>query len=310
MKKIIFINIFFLILIFIISELFFWNKYFKNNNIFLPNYSYKDNFSLLMQNRTVTGSGLTKKPVLLLGCSYAYGHGLSDNETFAAQLSKITKRPVYNWAYIGDGPFNNILKLREPLNKQLLSDGNPEYIIYTYMFDQTLRLSYFQNSLMYFTRLLYYARKENLIPKQKFIPFFDRFYTVQYFRDKLWNDYLFNKQKFNDINIFFDCLKLTFLTMKKDIDRNFPNSKMVILLYNENMDDIYDVHKSFYERVFNTSRWKELEQNGIKVIQTKDLVGFSMSGKYMLQNDFTHHPHPSKQAWKIIVPKLAEKLNL
>lgn len=310
MKKIIFTNILILFFVFLFSELFIWNKLFRNNNSFFPNYSYRDNFKLSKLNRAPVGIDYKKTPILLLGCSYAYGHGLTNDENFASQLSQETKRPVYNWAYIGDGPINNILKLRESYNKTLLEKGSPEYVIYTYMFDQTLRMSYYQRSLMYFTRLLYYARKENLIPKQRFIPFFDRFYTVQYFRDKLWNNYLFNHQKFDNTDIFFDYLKFIFITMKKETKKLFPNSKFVILLYYENMDDIYGPHKNFYEQIYNTKRWKELENEGIIVINTKDLTGITLSGKYMQKNDFTYHPHPSKEAWKIIVPKLTEKLAL
>ena len=312
MKKIILVNLFILFLIFLFFEIFLWNKYFKQeeDSVIIPKYSYRDDFRIVFD-RTVFGTQYkNKSPILLLGCSYTYGHGLSEEDTFGAQLSQKTKRTVYNWGFLGDGPFQNILRLKEPYNQKLLVNGKPEYIIYTYMFDQTLRMSYLQDSLPYFLRTMYYARKENLIPRQKFIPFFDRFYTVQFIRDKLWNDYLFNHQKFDDINNFFDYLKFIFITMKKETDKLFPNSKFIILLYEDSMDDIYDLHRNFYEKLYSSERWKELEEYGIYVISTKDLVGFILSDKYMLENDFTDHPHPSKEAWKVIVPKLVKRFNL
>lgn len=310
MKKIIFVNILFLILIFMVSELFLWNKFFKNDRGFFPEYSYRDNSKLFDFSRIETGTQFHRKPVLLLGCSYTYGHGLSKDENFSGMLSKATKRPVYNWAYLGEGPLQNLLRVREPANKKYITKGNPEYVIYTYMFDQTLRMSYMQDSLPYFTRLLYYARKDGLIPQQKFIPFIDRFYTVQYIRDKFWNDYLFTNQSFDDINVFFDYLKFVFKTMKSEVDKAFPGAKFIILLYDENLDDVYELHRNFYDKLFSSPRWKELEEYGITTVSTKELVGFTMTRDYMLKNDFIEHPHPSKEAWEIIVPKFVERFNL
>ena len=310
MKKLLLINFLLLAVIFTVSEFFIYNKFFRFEKSFIPDYSYRDDFKIYDDARVISGSEYNNEPVLLLGCSYTYGHGLAENETFSAQLSEKTKRPVYNWGQIGNGLFHNILKLREPYNQKFITKGKPKYIIYTYMFDQTLRMSYLQNSIPYFTRVMYYARKNNLIPNQKFIPFIDRFYTVQFIRDKFWNDYLFNNQKFDDINVFFDYLKFLFLTMKSETDKLFPESEFIVLIYDENMDDIYELHKNFYEKLFKSDRWKELGEYGIKTVSTKELLGFEPDNNYMLKSDTTTHPQPSAKAWEVIVPELTKRYNL
>lgn len=43
-----------------------------------------------------------KKPIVVMGCSYAFGQGLKEKQTFYYKLSKKAKRPVINWS-IGGG---------------------------------------------------------------------------------------------------------------------------------------------------------------------------------------------------------------
>ncbi len=45
----------------------------------------------------------TKSPVILFGCSFTFGAGLNDNETFSYKLSKYTGRNVYNRGLSGYG---------------------------------------------------------------------------------------------------------------------------------------------------------------------------------------------------------------
>ena len=44
-----------------------------------------------------------KEPIVLFGCSYAYGQFLEYNQTFSYKLAHILKRPVYNRAIPGRG---------------------------------------------------------------------------------------------------------------------------------------------------------------------------------------------------------------
>ena len=42
-------------------------------------------------------------PILLFGCSFAYGEYLAQNQTFSYKLSKLLNSPVYNRAIPGFG---------------------------------------------------------------------------------------------------------------------------------------------------------------------------------------------------------------
>ena len=46
------------------------------------------------------------KPILIMGCSFAYGAGLKDDETFSYKLGLETGRPVYNRSIMGGGLSN------------------------------------------------------------------------------------------------------------------------------------------------------------------------------------------------------------
>ena len=117
--KIIFINIIIFILLIFISSIFIdknikdinnfylrynpFNKKINVSKIKIDNYAteeftakkieLKDSNSNLFggEFRLNFGENYTKKPIIILGCSYAYGHGLKIEETFPCKLSQITK---------------------------------------------------------------------------------------------------------------------------------------------------------------------------------------------------------------------------
>ena len=59
-----------------------------------------------------------KKPIVVMGCSYAFGQGLKDKQTFSYKLSKKAKRPVFNWS-IGGGVFSTQLLFIKILISQM-----------------------------------------------------------------------------------------------------------------------------------------------------------------------------------------------
>ena len=50
-----------------------------------------------------------KNPIVVLGCSYAYGQGLKDKETFSYLLSEYTSRPVISFAHCGSQGVENLI---------------------------------------------------------------------------------------------------------------------------------------------------------------------------------------------------------
>ena len=86
--------------------------------------------------------------------------------------------------------------------------------------------------------------------------------------------------------------------MAKDLKKKkFPNSKLVILKYEE----------CYAPDIFYTERWNELEDEGFIVLDTHNLTGEHLfQNKYKLEDDC----HPNELAWDIITPKVVEALNL
>lgn len=83
-----------------------WLDYGKKLQTFNDTYEQRNYFSV--ENRYKTVGSKNKKPVVIFGCSFAYGEYLKDNQTFGYKLSKQTGRTVYNFAYSGWGPAHPI----------------------------------------------------------------------------------------------------------------------------------------------------------------------------------------------------------
>ena len=74
-----------------------------------------------------------KPPILLLGCSYAYGEFISLEDNLASKLTNLSNRWVYNFGEPGQGPIYSLLSLELEKQKPLIT-VEPEYVIYLYMF--------------------------------------------------------------------------------------------------------------------------------------------------------------------------------
>lgn len=243
--------------------------------------------------KNTQGLKYKKKPILLFGCSYTYGLGLEENQTFYYKISHFSKRPVYNRAFWGWGVQHMLYQLRQDsLYKEI---PEPEVIIYTFINDQAQRLYldtlWFPNDNIEFLR--YQEKRGQLIKKTtKIFPIreFHIIYKIKHkiALEKAYNNYCFNKS--------FDFLKQYFIESKKEINKHWPKTKIIILIYN--MDKTYPYT--------NTPRWKELEKEGFIVVNTKDLVHVDLNkAQYR-----THDYHPTEKAWDLLVPKLVKKINL
>ena len=249
-----------------------------------------------------------KEPVLLLGCSYAYGQDLDEKESLSGLISKLTSRPVYNLGEIARDPAFALMLLKRFSEDNQITQ-KPKYIIYTYMFHHLQRL----HAWNYFD----FYRINGYIPFQKYNPLY-RFYTYSYFQNRkldnrLWYDWDYSKHQ----KIFFNLIK----DMKKISDEMNPDSEFIVLIYN---DINYDLVQNLWNTVKNNKHKmnklfeiqeseefkKELEKLGVTVVSTKDLIGRKMDKpEDRIQND-PNHPHPSAQAWELVVPKLVERLKL
>lgn len=249
---------------------------------------------------TVYKKGSKKRPIVLFGCSYTYGHGLEENETFSWQLSNYTNRTVYNRGLPGGCCASMLYLLQKPEIKEEIPDA--EYFIYTYIPEHLRRV--FSNSPEWFNEYLFASYKMlpdgelKEIKPNKFGMLLAS--TATY---KLFNNYysrlrvsVFN----NDFKLFFAIVKNSIDTMKEQ----YPDSKFVILVYDCVKGNTYPFSLDKEEDLFN----KFAEENNIKVLYTKkmsfgeDLLYGKYTGKDVL--------HPSGEAWKILIPEISKELKL
>ncbi len=311
-KKVICVNLILILLLFLLSELYFWkkmdNRYDMNSAFFKIKHS--DNVSIYPPGRfhRYEETYNQKKPILLLGCSFAYGEFIAEEDNFSSQLKKISNRWVYNWGEPGQGPIYSLMLLNIEQENKLITE-EPEYIIYLYMFHHVVRY--------YFAQYYNYYREQKWIPNQTYTVF-DNFYTYKYFRDIKLEQYFSDDENYEKrLDLFFKIVKM----MKKKSEQLFPNSKFVVLIYsdvNKNLcqglwDSVNNDEKQMKKlfEIMNSAKFREkLSNENIQVITTEELIGRKMNKASDRAENDPHYPHPSAKAWKELVPKLVDYMKL
>jgi len=211
-----------------------------------------------------------KAPILIFGCSYAFGHYLNPNQNFGANLAKLTKRSVYNFGMPG-ASVQQFLVLLE--NKDFQITPPPEYIIYVYMNDHIRRMyTKFYDSYERQYPIRYKLQNNDLIlDKDTYVSLY-LYKKLNCFLSKLKAE----NPKYNKINMsnFSKYINKANLLIKE----KFPNSKFIIYVYEE--EENYD--------------WSIIENIGVKVVINTDLnnvIAMKMSDG-----------HPSAEAWKYFTP--------
>lgn len=259
-------------------------------------YNYDVYFDKLIRHsfKCFGGEKSKKKPIVVMGCSYAFGQGLKEKQTFCYKLSKKANRPVINWS-IGGGCIQHGIIIFQDTN---IPDGikEPEYVIFVY------------NSLLHIPRLYYHFYSSSMVNyvypsfikvdnhlKRRKDELFSGFYLKKMIEKiKIYN---IENKKYNDENWQF--VLMHFLTLQEEIHKRWQNTKLVVLFYDQFEDDNI---KAFDEKLI-----AELQKNGIIVVRTKDLTGkYLTEGYFISENDI----HPNEKAWDEVVPKLVVKMKL
>lgn len=234
----------------------------------------------------------SKSPILIFGCSFGYGYLLEAEQSFSYKLSEYTERSIYNRSIssLGIQYFPYIME-HYNVEKDV---KNPEYIIFV-MIDNHLYRLYreIMDVSEPYVDILYKQKKTTL--EEKKLPYsilfksaIIRYINVQFVK------YIYEKRNHDKI---FDFMKAHFIKAKEIAKTKFPNSKIVILQYEENPDSW----------IFYNPRWKEMTDEGFIVINSYDLTKEHLYEKqYRIENDV----HPNEKAWDLLVPKLVERLKL
>ena len=323
MKRIL-INIIIFILIFLIADIIFFyitvykeqdvfkseQKYLKSEKkIFLPKYfiklrKFKNTYKRIIKSdlRPIQNPESKEQPILIFGCSYAYGYVFDNSETISYIMSKYSNRPIINRAISGWGIQHMLYQLKEDKD-YFYSINPPKYIFYILMDNgghfQRLFHTNFPNILdenYYFT---YKLKKNKLIERKPFLNIYYGFSIQRHIYNKIVIKYV-NKIAFEKPNKkFYNFLILHFLSINEEIKNIWDKNKTInqpkfIILTFEGTNEEY---------------WKnQLEQEEIEVINIAELIG-----KNDLKNpEFGFFEpelslHPNGKLWKEVVPKLKEK---
>ena len=228
-----------------------------------------------------------KKPVVLFGCSYAYGYGLEDNQTFAHKLALRAKRTVYNRSFPAWGIQHMLYQAQQPSLYEKIPE--PGYVIYVYMHDHLRRLYLYSfaswNILNEEFDIRYKDKNGELFEMKNSNPLLNqvkRLYTA----NSLQHWYV---QKFllKDKERTYDLALEHFIAAKDEMQKHWKKTKFVILIY----DDFN----------FNPDLKSELKQNGFIVM---DISEFAAASKFITNKN------PNEAAWNAIVPKVVKELKL
>lgn len=224
-----------------------------------------------------------KAPLITMGCSFAYGLWLDDNETLASQLANKTHRVVYNLGITGASPREMLYILRNnELRCKLLENKNDfEYIIYPYISDHLFRL---------YNQLRLFSPSPSFKQKGDSLEFYQpKTYLI---RSELYQEIIKTKYRKIKGKKSFDLLCLYLREINREIKKHFPKAQFVVFVYEDPRNE----------------DWSVLEKEGITVINYTQLTG-----NYLSTQEFVHEndgKHPNAKAWEEIAPILIEKLNL
>ncbi len=322
MKKIILINIVLIAFALIVAEFTSFmfavhtqKKFAKENNekydtsierYLLGKYYKISEYSFFQKERIrpVAGEKYKKRPVIIFGCSHAYGMDLDDDQTISYKLAHFTKRPVYNKAFLGWGVQHMLYWLQ--YNQEIYQEiKNPEYIIYVYSASHIERLYMYQGWPHDSGKYLRYKLDKNKQPQVINVndyPLYWRLFFVKYIQYYLQN--IQAKKTEQNMELFKAILKET----SKIIKIKYPNTRIIMLLYPSGgacdpkttppyNDDYY----------FDKETRQEIKDLGFEIINSDDFLNGhpSCEPKYKCAVN-----HPSEAFWDEIIPKLAKKLDM
>lgn len=313
-KKILIKFFIFFVSVLVCTEIYFYNS---EKNIYKPIYSlqnkllgfeafkikYYDKPKLFqdMLNPSIfqpsAGIEYTKKPILVMGCSYAEGAGLPLNQKFHYKLSEMTNRPVYNRAFGGGGYQHMYYILTH--DKYMRDLQEPEYIVYVFINSHIERFYQYQfwDKFRTVGNLRYKLKEDGVFYEQKPILFpFWFLFTVKEIQEKFWINFMRKSPENKLFNTFVSFMSQT----KKEALKKYPNTKFVILLYDDGMIQ-------FGKDYINNSYWNLLRREGFIVINSNDLVHKVFSDeKYKTEDKI----HPSERAWDELTPAFVKYLGL
>lgn len=238
------------------------------------------------------------RPIIIGGCSFAYGACIQDDETFAYFLQKASHRKTYNISYPAQGIQHMLYRLQN--SAVFKKDINPEYFIYVFIDDHIRR--FYIDYIDLSSPEVYFRPK---IRNGKIImPSLEKLEHVSLV-NRIQNTYL--AKRLTDLRIIatssdkkFNLLKLYLTECKKELEKHYPETKFVIIRY-PYIDNFHTSNR------FYSNRWQELEEEGFIIINFDDSQYDYLKRSEYIERDTSH---PSGRAWAELTPIIMQKLNI
>ena len=234
-----------------------------------------------------------KEPIILFGCSYAYGDHLLYYQTFGYKLSHLLKRPVYNRAIPAGGL---TVMYAQTLSQDFYNEVPPsENVIFVMIFDNYRRMFGDVFSICNDFFYIHYKLKNGNFIMDNYnnwlLNFLKSSYTIRYLYKSYVLSYINNPKNAEKIT---DLALLYFIKSRENLEKRW-NKKInfnVILYENMLLEDILKF---------------KLEKNGFNVILTDELTTADLNKEeYKMQDN----RHPTEAAWDLLTPLIADKIQL
>lgn len=238
-----------------------------------------------------------KKPVIIFGCSYAYGYKLKKEQTFSYKLARILKQPVYNRSVSACG-LQHMLK--QVSSKEFYEEvPQPDKIIYIFIPDIYRRM--FINGRLGICEdsfYLHYTEKNGILTEDSYKNpvkiFINSLYFSTWLKDKKIRYILDNQKNADEIT---DLALLYFLQTRTEIQKNYKSNPKFIIFFWQHPKQ-FDIYKKILKN--------KLLANGFYVIEKEDLTDEDLfaSKCFIAPNDF----HPNESVWNLLTPLIADKI--
>jgi hypothetical protein len=268
------------------------SKYFFKLRPWKETYSIEKHFF-----RPVMNSESKENPVVIFGCSYAYGYVFDNDQTISYALSKYSKRPIINRAKSGWGIQHMLYQLKE--DKEFTSSIKPpKYVIYVLMdsYNHYERLYYTSFSSVIDYYFGYKERNGKFIERKPFLGLYYNFVIFRFIQNEIIQKIVLHYCK-NPKSMVYDRVTKYFIETQHEIQKNWGNKngenpKFIILALENNNIEYYK---------------EDLEEQGIDVIEISKLIGIKDLQRQELE---FYEPeiggHPNGKLWEVVIPKLKE----
>ncbi len=280
-----------------------------------------DRFSIDYRDPIISKYDKGKNPIVVFGCSFAYGQYLEPWQIFSYKLSKLTGRSVFNRSYPGWGLQHMYFQAKEKDKTDFYKQiPYSDTVIYILMHDHYYRMlikgSYDRLDDSFYIHYKY--KDKRLVAdnyKNIFLNLLKSSYTFKYINENIAEYYSYPEPWLFPYHTIEDkvtdyALKY-FIETRKELERNWfwggvnSNNKLKFIILMYNYGDYTD--KNDRQNIaFNDLMKEKLKQNGFIVIDTTEITKeYLNSPKYLQEND-----HPTEAAWDLITPAFVKKTDL